>query len=958
MGSTPTHRMSTVDEFICYADAGFTPIFAHPERKSPITSHKDGKYEATEMSVICNKLRSNPAIRKMHEHRGYILNLLINEEYMVIDCDDAAAIGEIRKWAASHPDIAQDFKQCPAQNTSKGVHYWFRRPEGCSLFNKARAFRDEEGQTLNMDLCTVCSTGTSGNISVFPSKGKKWQEGRGLLSTPPKEPSAKLMDLVMERYIQMGGGTKRKRTGLPAGKKDAEAAEQGRQAMVTQALLKTGLHHEQLQWTGETEVRIMSSNHADGRRCLGNPQHLAHSNNAVIELKPDGILRHYCYSTSCQKETLFWLDSGHLIPAKLRDGGDLLQQSRQQLDKLLEGYTKDFDAWKRLSNTNPLIDTELEPLFRTPKTEPEGKCQYCKKPLADLLVTGGTFQSTLRDVKSGDVYHFEQERHRFVHKGTDQKALYFGIDVLKGMMDKSMEVLLSRQTWVLNLLTVLEAMRDRKLPKKLTKEERNDWKDHLERVGDFEHKVLEYGNVVCGPVKALVKAMVGLLNSDWNTIVQHIFGMISVDELKFDQDPHLLGLNNGVLDLRLGRLRDGSPDDLLTMTTDFAFRPGEPSAKFLEVMGQIYPIAEELECVRKIFAYSIYGKAPSKMMFVFTDDPENGGSGDNAKTFIMELLHKMLGEYACISDARILCSGNRSANASGHNEAEAVLKDKRIAILDEGLKAKVDSNAWRSLSGGGQKKTARRCGSKTSKEDTFEITSKFFMACNFGMIPQFDVDEDDSKADLSRLVVIKHRSKFVEDPDQFKTDYPECDHIYKKDQTLSRRHDFRSDILNWLIPVYQELLQRPSFALGFDDIPSSFTDYKKKIISQQRAPVDIVQLMKDQLESEYDELDMNQKRQQEFLDAGEFITAKEFTRKYMQDQNLTDNATHRKQTLKCFQEMCPGRFRAEAHDSDKKKRRNILVGFKKQEGQAVHFMFHKASPVDSNTTILTSGPAQ
>jgi len=116
--------------------------------------------------------------RAFDENKHQLCILL--KTIVVIDFDDHLLAQE---WTDKYP---ASFKTCPAQRTKKGVHYFFLRTELCDtlrLYDKARVL-----PTIDLDVKTVCRTGTSGCIMVHPSKHKHWVPGRELWAPDRLQP--------------------------------------------------------------------------------------------------------------------------------------------------------------------------------------------------------------------------------------------------------------------------------------------------------------------------------------------------------------------------------------------------------------------------------------------------------------------------------------------------------------------------------------------------------------------------------------------------------------------------------------------------------------------------------------------------------------------------------------------------------------------------------------------------
>ena len=183
---------------------------------------------------------------------------------------------------------------CPLQKTRKGFHYFFVRPTGCTHFNKARAYRNKEGELIEIDCCTISSTGTRGNINVFPSKNKIWL--RSIHEYPPQVMSGRLYEYLDKHYI----GLKTK------GATKTVAEQRPRPEAVTNDVTKYWTDHvaqasgcptSAITWSSSTRGRVVT----DNRKCLANPNHIAEHDNAFIDIMPDGSLKYACKSARCGK---------------------------------------------------------------------------------------------------------------------------------------------------------------------------------------------------------------------------------------------------------------------------------------------------------------------------------------------------------------------------------------------------------------------------------------------------------------------------------------------------------------------------------------------------------------------------------------------------------------------------------------------------------------------------------
>lgn len=242
------------------------------------------------------------------ERERWNLNLLVDDLY-VIDLDTPEAVchfeSEIR------PKFSEEFATCPVQQTRKGFHYFFVRPKGCTHFNKARAYRKStsDAALLEIDCCTAASTGTRGNINVYPSTNKIWL--RSLHDYPPKVMSGRLYSYLDQRWAGLKNRAAAKckapaptagSAGIASGRSERGRA---RQVVLTDTHTywmrriaeESGISQACISWSTPTRGRV----DACGRQCLASKEHKAEHDNAFIELQENGNLIYRCLSARCQR---------------------------------------------------------------------------------------------------------------------------------------------------------------------------------------------------------------------------------------------------------------------------------------------------------------------------------------------------------------------------------------------------------------------------------------------------------------------------------------------------------------------------------------------------------------------------------------------------------------------------------------------------------------------------------
>lgn len=286
-----------------------------------------------------------------------------------------------------------------------------------------------------------------------------------------------------------------------------------------------------------------------------------------------------------------------------------------------------------------------------------------------------------------------------------------------------------------------------------------------------------------------------------------------------DDDPHLLGANNGVLDLRTGLFRAGRPDDWLSKSVGYDYLPTPDGQRFIErTMEQTFPVAEERGFVQRYAGYCLLGNHPQKAYMVLTDMPGKR-SGNNGKTTISQGLRHALGpEYACQGIAASLYADASSRDENSCTPGRLHYRGMRLATFEElDDKRKLDTTRLKNLHGGCATETGRDAYGKSVQ--SFEWTTKFLITFNISNLPDLDFSDH---VHLRRMLVVRCRSKFVPQaelsPDTF-LEIPDFGALL---------HQHASDMLAWAAAGLQAY-----FASGLADPPAIMDTWKRELTCTQ-----------------------------------------------------------------------------------------------------------------------------
>ncbi len=109
----------------------------------------------------------------------------------------------------------------------------------------------------------------------------------------------------------------------------------------------------------------------------------------------------------------------------------------------------------------------------------------------------------------------------------------------------------------------------------------------------------------------------------------------------FDTNKLLLGVDNGTVDLKTGKLLPPRRDDLITKSCSVTYAPDAKCLQWIEFLERIFDHdATLIRFVQKMVGYCLTGEVSEKCFFILL-----GEKGDNGKTVFVNVLSWLLGDY-------------------------------------------------------------------------------------------------------------------------------------------------------------------------------------------------------------------------------------------------------------------------------------------------------------------------
>lgn len=167
----------------------------------------------------------------------------------------------------------------------------------------------------------------------------------------------------------------------------------------------------------------------------------------------------------------------------------------------------------------------------------------------------------------------------------------------------------------------------------------------------------------------MVRNMVALAASDPRV-------MVPVEEL--DREKYMLGVQNGVVDLRTGKLMPPDSDMRVTRVCSCNYRPGARAELWQRTVLDVFNDDLEMSAFfQRLVGYMALGNPTEDIMVIAH------GNGSNGKSTVFGTLRKVLGGYARSANAETFVADGRSGNAGGAREDLVRLRGARMVYVNE-----------------------------------------------------------------------------------------------------------------------------------------------------------------------------------------------------------------------------------------------------------------------------------
>jgi putative DNA primase/helicase len=186
------------------------------------------------------------------------------------------------------------------------------------------------------------------------------------------------------------------------------------------------------------------------------------------------------------------------------------------------------------------------------------------------------------------------------------------------------------------------------------------------KINDHEKRKKLLNHALKSQAAARLDAMVALATTEAAAVVP---------ARQLDADRWLLGVQNGVIELRTGQFRSARREDYITKRAGVAYNRDADCPNWREFIRTITAGDGELAAyLQRVVGYTLTGSTCEEVLFVLY------GIGNNGKSTWRETSHMMMGDYAMAADNGVLIERKTPGGATPEL---ARLKGRRLVAVNE-----------------------------------------------------------------------------------------------------------------------------------------------------------------------------------------------------------------------------------------------------------------------------------
>jgi putative DNA primase/helicase len=168
---------------------------------------------------------------------------------------------------------------------------------------------------------------------------------------------------------------------------------------------------------------------------------------------------------------------------------------------------------------------------------------------------------------------------------------------------------------------------------------------------------------------------------------------MAVTERELDGDPYLLGVQNGVVDLRIGHHRFNQPGMLITRYCNASYDEDAKCDRWLQFLDQVFEgDIETVESVQRLLGCTLLGLSGEEILIICY------GHGSNGKSVFSNVVHAIMGGYAVTAPPSLLTARKASDNGP-RNDIAAVAGARYLSVNEIQAGDRLDEQVVKMLAG-------------------------------------------------------------------------------------------------------------------------------------------------------------------------------------------------------------------------------------------------------------------
>lgn len=168
---------------------------------------------------------------------------------------------------------------------------------------------------------------------------------------------------------------------------------------------------------------------------------------------------------------------------------------------------------------------------------------------------------------------------------------------------------------------------------------------------------------------------------------------MATTDRELDSDPYLLGVRNGVVDLRSSQLLLNQPELLVTRYCNAAFEDDATCPRWTVFLDQVFEgDIETIESVQRLLGCTLLGLGTEEILIICY------GHGSNGKSVFSNVVHKILSGYAITAPPSLL-TVRRKDDTGPRNDLAALAGARYVSINETQAGERLDEQVVKILAG-------------------------------------------------------------------------------------------------------------------------------------------------------------------------------------------------------------------------------------------------------------------